>query len=38
MNRALAGLEALDLIERGYGAVRIRDRLTLARWLASHTV
>lgn len=33
MNQALSKLEALNLIDRGYGSVKIHDRIALARWL-----
>lgn len=37
MNRALSKLDALNLIERGYGTVTILDRGALARWLNAHS-
>lgn len=36
MNQALSKLEALDLIDRGYGSVKILDRMALAAWLDAH--
>lgn len=37
MNAALAKLETLGLLERGYGYVTIHDRTALATWLNSRT-
>lgn len=35
MNQALADLQSEQLIERGYGQVKIRDRARLSQWLSA---